>query len=48
MRKWQYLIEEAPCGLDQTELDKLGENGWELIHISPHGTQWVFKRPVST
>lgn len=45
VRTWEYLIEEAPCGLDGEELDKLGTQGWELIYISPRGTRWVFKRP---
>ncbi|HEY3920737.1 MAG TPA: Clp protease N-terminal domain-containing protein [Gaiellaceae bacterium] len=39
--QWEYRIEER-AQLDQSWLNELGEDGWELIDIT--GTRYVFKR----
>lgn len=41
---WEYLYK---IGLQETELEPLGNEGWELCAITsrPNGELWVFKRP---
>jgi hypothetical protein len=50
MKKWEYLVTNSAC-----RLEKLGEDGWELIQVVPSGKslfggtydeRWVFKRPI--
>lgn len=50
MQKWQYVVEQfqSPTELS-TLLNKLGDEGWELVGILAEGTQTraqiVAKRP---
>ena len=48
--KWEYLVEDAVDDyfINTNELDKLGEEGWELINIikAPDGLfTCIYKRP---
>jgi hypothetical protein len=42
---WEYLLKTGP---QETMLDSLGREGWELCAIiaRPDGELWVFKRPA--
>lgn len=46
MQKWEYLVEES---LEDYRLDKLGEQGWELVAVTCNGNgtplRFYFKRP---
>jgi hypothetical protein len=44
-QKWGYML--VPSGEVYKQIDKLGEDGWELTAIEPHGDSalYVFKRP---
>ena len=45
MKKWEYLLHEID--LNQQEINKLGEKGWELVHehYAPRiGYVYTFKR----
>jgi hypothetical protein len=47
MQKWEYLIE---TGIDESEMNRLGKEGWELIGIamSYYGVlTYAFKRPIA-
>jgi hypothetical protein len=42
-KKWEYTLRTIPRIDDIVfELDKLGNTGWELVHVS--GTVFYFKR----
>ena len=43
MQKWEYKIVYGP---DETEVNKLGEQGWELVGFDPSFHAY-FKRPKS-
>lgn len=47
--KWEYTVKEEIFGLAQEEmeafLNRMGEQGWELIYISSSHRTFVFKRP---
>jgi hypothetical protein len=45
--KWEYKLE---LNLEEKELNDLGQEGWELVSVSPCGkdhsyTGFFFKRP---
>jgi len=49
MQKWEYWV-HLPRELGIVELNKLGEQGWELIFFSPPPPntgcyRYIFKRP---
>ncbi len=37
MSKWEYLVEEMDNGDEESQdlLNKLGDEGWELISVTP-------------
>ena len=42
-KKWEYEIQDVPKGGQATDvLNKLSEQGWELIHVI--GDRYYFKR----
>ena len=43
MQKWEYMIIGSP---NEETLNKLGEEGWELVAYSPYGSACL-KRPKS-
>ena len=48
MQKWEYLVIEVP---EQSELNKLGSEGWELIAVAGTSTEYYgvrafLKRPI--
>jgi hypothetical protein len=46
-KQWEYTIQSIPKPDDLVfALDKQGEAGWELIHVS--GTTFYFKREKKT
>jgi hypothetical protein len=50
MQKWEYLVQQVQSpGELFTLLNKLGDEGWELVTLLPEGTatrgQIVAKRP---
>ena len=50
MQKWEYRCEPFQSSNElQTSLNKLGDEGWELVTLLPEGTatrgQIVAKRP---
>lgn len=46
MQKWEYRVEEC---LGDYQLDKLGEQGWELVAVTSNDSgsplKFYFKRP---
>jgi len=51
MKKWEYKQEESSLLLSVSQLNKLGQEGWELVqyiqYVSRHHIYvWYFKRPV--
>lgn len=34
MKKWEYLTHISPSGMYNHELNKLGDDGWELISVT--------------
>ena len=46
--QWEYLIKQGH--LNESALDELGEDEWELITVLgysfTHGGNWIFKRPL--
>jgi hypothetical protein len=48
MQKWEYKVVNS--SLSEQELNKLGEEGWELIGVAtwePFEIKLYFKRPKS-
>ena len=43
MQKWEYMIVSGP---NEETLNKLGEQGWELVALSPYNKAYL-KRPKS-
>lgn len=43
MQKWEYITKYLPSGTKTEELNKQGEQGWELVCVENH--VYVFKRP---
>lgn len=44
MQRWQYFITQPLGGFNQRQMDWYGDNGWELVAISPESV-YFFKRP---
>lgn len=46
--RWEYhvLDREGPEPLPETDLNALGDDGWELVAVAPIGARihWYFKR----
>lgn len=43
MQQWEYLKRTGP---NDYELQKLGNEGWELVAVaSAYGNDYIFKRP---
>jgi hypothetical protein len=46
METWEYLVKE---NLDESDLDNVGEDGWELVAVTCNGNGtpevFYFKRP---
>lgn len=38
MQKWEYTIISSP---NEETLNKLGEQGWELVAFSPYGKAYL-------
>lgn len=46
--RWEYLQVTTPSAVfDADRLDALGDDGWELVSITPTATltAYIFKRP---
>jgi hypothetical protein len=51
VRKWEYMVVELPADPAQldTELNRLGDTGWELIESQPLAREtrlYILKRPA--
>lgn len=47
--KWEYLIDENEDyerSYIEKELNKYGQDGWELVHVSQSLRTYFFKRPM--
>lgn len=45
--KFEYRIVMKPRGgltMTEEELNEIGKEDYELVHVNAPGTQWVFKR----
>ena len=38
MQKWEYMIVSSP---NEEALNKLGEQGWELVALSPYNKAYL-------
>ena len=55
MQKWEYFTREGVDTMRDQELNKVGEEGWELIAVSGRRDRqdeearltYVFKRPLA-
>lgn len=48
--KLEYKIVRIPGGTRMTEerLNELGNEGWEVVHVTGPGNEWLFKRTKPT
>ncbi|MDQ1611385.1 MAG: hypothetical protein QOG00_1316 [Pyrinomonadaceae bacterium] len=44
MQKWEYKMIDS-YRLEESELNRLGDEGWELVIYSYDGSYFIFKRP---
>ena len=45
--RWEYLTETIRSADVDTQLRRIGANGWELVCVHPQFTHlWIFKRPM--
>lgn len=48
MEKWEYKIVKMGLFFNlkkkEDELNRMGEQGWELLNVDSHSIYWTFKR----
>lgn len=46
MKKWEYLEKAVYTSMSQSDLDKFGADGWELVHFDREISYCIFKREI--
>lgn len=46
MQQWEYKFEPYTC-VDIGWLNKLGKEGWQLVHVVDDNI-YIFKRPINS
>jgi len=44
MQKWEYCIRNFGQSIAEDMLNRLGDEGWELVCVDAHSGLWTFKR----